>query len=77
MKRTILHDEIIGEKEALVIKARTLLISDDFGNARQRFSEIYFDYVGKDRIDSVGLTTTELYLVTDRYRQYLSKYNEI
>lgn len=76
MKQTILHDETIGEKQGLVIRARTLLLSDEFGNARQRYSEIYFDYVGKDKMDSVGLTSAELGLIVERYKQYLFKYKE-
>jgi len=76
MKQTILHDETIGEKQELVIRARTLLLSDEFGNARQRYSEIYFVYVGKDKMDSVGLTSAELGLIVERYKQYLFKYKE-
>lgn len=76
MKQTILHDETIGEKQGLVIRARSLLLSDEFGNARQRYSEIYFDYVGKDKMDSVGLTSAELGLIVERYKQYLFKYKE-
>ncbi len=76
MKQTILHDETIGEKQGLVIRARTLLLSDEFGNARQRYTEMYFDYVGKDKMDSVGLTSAELGLIVERYKQYLFKYKE-
>lgn len=76
MKQTILRDEVIGEKNGLVMKARTILISDDFGNARQRYSEMYFDYVGREKMDSVGLTSAELGLIVERYKQYLFKYKE-
>jgi hypothetical protein len=76
MKKTILRDDVIAEKQNMVIKARTVLISDDFGNPRQRFSEMYFVYIGSGNTDEIGLTQAELNLISQRFKEYLFKHGE-
>lgn len=75
MKQKTIREENIGEKGSLVIRARTVIISDDFDNPRQRYSEIYFINVD-NKPDSVGLTFDELKVIQQGFLKYKTKYNE-
>lgn len=75
LKQKLIREETLVEKNGLVIRARTVVLYDDFGYDRQRYSEVYFvNIVGTQ--DSIGLTFDELRIVHQLFGQYKLKHNE-
>jgi hypothetical protein len=77
MKQQLLRDEVLCSKGLLVAKARTFLVKDDFGNERQRFSEVYFIMGNNTPLDSVGFTPQEFQIVYNRFNEWLQKNHEV
>jgi hypothetical protein len=77
MKTRIIRDEALLNKGQLVVKARTVLVQDDFGNDKQRYSEIYFLGGGNTSSEAIGLTVQEFQRVSKVFSDWLYKNNEI
>jgi len=75
LKQKIIREETLGEKKDLVIRARTVVLFDDHGYDRQRYSEVFFINVSGQQ-DSIGLTFDELKVVQQHFIQYKVKHNE-
>lgn len=75
LKQKLIREETLVEKNGLVIRARTIVLFDDFGYDRQRYSEVYFANVMGTQ-DSIGLTFDELRIVQQLFAQYKLKHNE-
>ena len=78
MKLQILRDEVLLSKQQLVVRARTILVKDDFGNDRQRYSEIYFvnDNRGENT-SAIGFTPSEFEITYKKFGEWLTRHGEI
>ncbi len=75
LKQKLIREETLVEKNGLVVRARTIVLYDDFGYDRQRYSEVYFVNIMGTQ-DSIGLTFDELRIVQQLFAQYKLKHNE-